>query len=141
MSLSICLLIVDDHDMVREGLKHVFADTEIEVVESADGETALRLVTDQDIDIVLLDVNMPNLNGFEVLNQIKQQRPDLPVLMHSCHDRIAYVERSFKLGAAGYLVKSPNATKVIEAIHVALAGGNLWTPDRLQHATDRGAAP
>ena len=134
--MSIRLLIVDDHETIREGLRYALGGSEIEPVEAANGETALAMVFDERFDIVLLDVDMPGLNGLDVLNQIKQQRPDLPVLMHSCHDRIAYVERSFKLGAAGYLVKSPNATKVIEAIHVALAGGNLWTPDQLQHATD-----
>ncbi len=123
--MSIYLLIVDDHDMVREGLKYAFADTEIEIVEAADGETALRLVADREIDIVLLDVEMPVLDGLQVLTRIKQQHPNLPVVMHSCHDRLAFVKRSMELGAAGYLLKSPDKNRVIEAMRVALAGGNV----------------
>jgi len=134
--MSIRLLIVDDHGMVREGLKYAFADTEIEVVEAADGETALQMVGDQEIDIVLLDIEMPVLDGLQVLSRIKQQRPNLPVVMHSCHGGLAYVERSIKLGAAGYIQKSPDKNRVIEAVRVALAGGNTWTPEQLQHATN-----
>lgn len=139
--MSIRMLIVDDHDMVREGLKYAFADTEIEVVEATDGETALRLAADQEIDIVLLDVEMPVLNGLQVLSRIKQQRPNLPVVMHSCHGGLAFVKRSMELGAAGYILKSPDKNRVIEAMRVALAGGNVSTPDQLQHATGCGAAP
>lgn len=139
--MSIYLLIVDDHDTVREGLRYAFADTEIEVVEAADGETALQLVADREIDIVLLDVEMPVLDGLRVLGRIKQQRPNLPVVMHTCHDRFSFVKRSMELGAAGYILKSPDKNRVIETMRVALAGGNVWTPDQLQHSTDCGAAP
>jgi DNA-binding NarL/FixJ family response regulator len=58
--------------------------------------------------------------------------------MHSCHDRFAYIERSFQLGAAGYLIKSPSATPVIDVVRIALSGGNVWTPDQLRHVTDDG---
>ena len=138
--MSPTLLIVDDHDMVREGLRYAFGGTEIEVVEAANGETALRLVLDEAVDIVLLDFAMPGLDGLEVLSRIKQQEPDLPVLMHSCHDRVAYVKRSIELGAAGYIIKSPDKNKVIEAVRIALAGGNVWTPAQLRHTTNGGAA-
>ena len=134
--MSAILLIVDDHDMLREGLRYAFADTEIEVVEAADGETALQVVVDQETDIVLLDVEMPVLDGLQVLSRIKQQRPNLPVVMHSCHGGLAYVESSMKLGAAGYILKSPDKNRVIEAVRVVLAGGNAWTPDQLQQMTN-----
>lgn len=134
--LKIRLLVVDDHEMVREGLRYAFGSTEIEVVEAVDGETALQLVVDQEFDAVLLDVEMPVLTGLQVLSRIKQQRPNLPVVMHSCHDGRAYVEQSMKLGAAGYILKSPDKNRVIEAVRVALAGGNAWISDQLQHATN-----
>lgn len=137
--MDIRLLIVDDHEMLREGLRYAFGSTGVQIVEAADGKSALHILFNQRVDIVLLDVDLPELNGFEVLSRIKQQSPDLPVLMHSCHDRRAYMQRSFQLGAAGYLVKSPNATPVIEAVRIALAGGNVWTAAQLRHASDRGA--
>jgi DNA-binding NarL/FixJ family response regulator len=135
--MHIRLLVVDDHDTMREGLRYAFGGTEMEIVEAANGQSALDILFDQRVDIVLLDVDLPQLNGLEVLSRIKQQLPGLPVLMHSCHDRLAYIQRSFQLGAAGYLIKSPNATQVIEAVRIALAGGNVWTAAQLRHATDR----
>jgi DNA-binding NarL/FixJ family response regulator len=138
--MTIRLLVVDDHEMVRVGLRYALGDTEMEIVEAADGLRALEVLFDQRVDIVLLDIDLPELDGLEVLSQIKQQRPELPVLMHSCHDRLAYVERSFQRGAAGYLIKSPNATRVVEAVRIALAGGNVWTAAQLRHGTNGGAA-
>jgi len=123
--MSITLLIVDDHEMVREGLRYAFSGTGIEVIEASDGGTGLTLVFDEEVDIVLLDVDMPGLDALEVLDRIKQQEPDLPVLMHSCHDRFTYVERSIELGAAGYIIKGPNKTKVIDAVRIASAGGSV----------------
>ena len=132
------LLIVDDHEMLREGLRYALANADLEIVEAVDGYSALDILFNQRIDIVLLDVDLPNCNGLEVLRQIKQQRPNLPVLMHSCHDRLIYVERSLKMGAAGYLIKSPNANHVIEAVRIALAGGSVWTSDQLSHSAGNG---
>lgn len=131
--MNIRLLVVDDHEMVRLGLRYALGEMEIEIVEAADGLRALEILFNQRMDIVLLDIDLPELNGMEVLTRIKQQRPEMPVLMHSCHNRLAYVERSFQLGAAGYLIKSPNATQVIEAIRIALAVGNVWTKSQGRH--------
>jgi DNA-binding NarL/FixJ family response regulator len=138
--MTIRLLVVDDHEMVRVGLRYALGDAETEIVEATDGLRALEILFDQLVDIVLLDVDLPELDGLEVLSRIKQHWPELPVLMHSCHDRLAYVKRSFQLGAAGYLIKSPNATQVVEAVRIALAGGNVWTAAQLRHGTNGGAA-
>ncbi len=138
--MNIRLLVVDDHEMMRIGLTYALGDTKMEIVEAPDGLRALEILFDQRVDIVLLDVDLPELDGLEVLSRIKQQWPELPVLMHSIHDRLAYVARSFQLGAAGYLVKSPNATHIAEAVRIALAGGNVWTAAQLRHATHGGAA-
>ena len=138
--MNMRLLVVDDHEMIRVGLRYALGDAEMEIIEATDGLRALEILFDQHVDLVLIDVDLPELSGLEVLIRIKQQRPDLPVLMHSCHDRRAYVARSFQLGAAGYLIKSPNATQVVEAVRIALAGGNVWTAAQLRHATNGGAA-
>ena len=124
--------------MMREGLRYAFADTEIELLEASNGATALTAVSDQQVDVVLLDVDMPGIDGLEVLSRIKQQEPELPVLMHSCHDSLAFVGRSMELGAAGYIVKGPNKATVIDAVRIALNGGNVWTRDQLRHARTTG---
>ena len=138
--MNIRLLVVDDHEMVRMGLRYALGDVAMEIVEAADGRRALEILFGQRVDIVLLDIDLPELSGLDVLSQIKQQRPGLPVLMHSCHDRLAYVEQSYQLGAAGYLIKSPDVTQVVEAVRIALAGGNVWTAAQLRHGTNGGAA-
>ena len=89
--MNIRLLVVDDHETMRVGLRYALGDAEMEIVEAADGLRALEILFDQRVDIVLLDVDLPELSGLEVLRRIKQQRAELPVLMHSCHDRIDYV--------------------------------------------------
>lgn len=138
--MNIRLLVVDDHEMVRVGLRYAFDETEMEIVEATDGVKALEILLVQPVDIVLLDVDLPELDGLEVLSRLKEQRPELPVLMHSCHEWLAYVEQSYQLGAAGYLIKSPNAIKVVEAVRITLAGGNVWTAAQLRHGPNGGAA-
>lgn len=138
--MTIRLLVVDDHERIREGLRSVFGNQKMEIIEAVDGPAALGIVSDQRVDMVLLDVEMPHLDGLEVLSRIKLQRPDLPVVMYSCHDHRGYIERSIKLGAAGYLIKSPDSTQVVEAVRIALAGGNVWTKAQLRRAANGGTA-
>lgn len=128
------LLIVDDHEMVREGLRYALGSTDFDVIEAANGEAALKLLLEEEVDIVLLDLEMPGLGGLEVLSRIKQQNPEMPVLIHSCHDSVTYVARSFELGAAAFLTKSPDLTRLLDAIRIALAGGTVWTPTQLRQA-------
>ena len=132
---------IHDRLRIREGLRYAFADTEVELVEASDGETALAVVTAQQVDTVLLDIDMPMLDGLELLRRIKQKSPELPVLMHSCHHRLACVGRCIDFGAAGFIVKGPNKTVVIDAVRIAFAGGTIWTPDQLRYATNGGVAP
>ena len=129
------ILIVDDHEIVREGLRYAFGNMDLDIIEASDGETALKLLLEEEVDIVLLDLEMPGLSGLEVLSRIKQQDPEMPVLMHSCHESVNYVARIIELGAAGFLTKSPDTTKLRDAIRIALAGGTVWTPTQVQQAT------
>ena len=133
--MSKLVLIVDDHEMIREGLKYAFDHTDLDVLEAENGETALRLLREFTVDIVLLDIDLPGLDGLEVLRRIKQEAPQLPVLMHSSHESVVNVARSIALGASGYIIKTPDATSVIDAIGIGLAGGTIWTPAQLRLAT------
>ena len=147
--MSIKLLIVDDHEVVRSGLKSMLADTDIKVAaEAATGEAGVRLATRQKFDVVLLDVRMPEGDGLSVLGRIKAERPDQPVLMFSNYDNPTYVARSVALGANGYLLKDLSyllkdlsREKIIEAIRLVAAGESAWTRDELRRVTGALATP
>ena len=103
---KIRLLIADDHEVVRSGLKSLLADTEIKIVaEVATGQAAVKYALEHDVDVVLLDVRMPDGDGLTALGRIKLDKPDLPILMFSAFDNPTYVARAVALGAAGYLLK------------------------------------
>jgi DNA-binding NarL/FixJ family response regulator len=121
------VLLCDDHRVVREGLKQILADAgDIEVAaECADGPEALRQAGIQAIDMVLLDIALPLLDGLEVLTELKRRAPRLPVLMLSTYPEKQYAQRCYKLGAAGYLNKSADADELLAAIRLVASGGSL----------------
>ena len=126
------VLICDDHRIVRQGIKQVLADApEIRVIaEASDGQEALGLVLARraELDVVLLDIALPGLDGLEVLQQIKKTEPGLPVLMLSTYPERQYAVRCIKLGAAGYLNKSADPDDMLAAVRKVAAGGVYVTP-------------
>ncbi len=122
-------LIVDDHEIVRRGLKEVFDDEfpELETGEAENSRVALELITTQEWDIVLLDINIPGRNGLEVLSEIKRLRPRTPVLVVSAYPEEEFAIRSLKLGASGYLNKTSASDEVAAAARKAMAGGKYVT--------------
>jgi two-component system invasion response regulator UvrY len=123
------VLIIDDHEMVRRGLKNIFQDefTGLEIGEAGNSRAALELITKQDWDIVLLDINIPGRNGLDVLGEIKRLNPRTPVLVVSAYPEEEFAVRALKLGASGYLNKSSAADEVVTAVKKALAGGKYVT--------------
>lgn len=123
------VLIIDDHAIVRRGLKDVFADefAGLKTGEAADSRTAMELITTQEWDLVLLDINIPGRNGLEVLSEIKRLCPRLPVLVVSAYPEEEFAIRSLKLGASGYLNKRSAAEEVVVAARKAMAGGKYVT--------------
>jgi two-component system, NarL family, invasion response regulator UvrY len=123
------MLIVDDHEMVRRGLKQIFDDEfpELETGEAENSRVALELIAAQDWDIVLLDINIPGRNGLEMLGEIKRLRPGIPVLVVSAYPEEEFAIRSLKLGASGYLSKSSASDEVVTAARKAMAGGKYVT--------------
>ena len=121
------VLICDDHRIVRQGIKQVLADApEICVIaEASDGQEALTWVAAKrdELHVVLLDIALPGLDGLEVLQQIKQTEPGLPVLMLSTYPERQYAVRCIKLGAAGYLNKSADPDDMLAAVRKVAAGG------------------
>jgi DNA-binding NarL/FixJ family response regulator len=123
------VLIVDDHEIVRRGLKEVFADefSALETAEAESSRAALELITTQNWDIVLLDINIPGRNGLDVLGEIKRLRPRTPVLVVSAYPEEEFAIRALKLGASGYLNKSSASDEVVAAARKAMAGGKYVT--------------
>jgi DNA-binding NarL/FixJ family response regulator len=119
------IVIADDHRVVREGITYMLSEEpDIEIAgDAASGEELLALLDDQPVDVVLLDVRMPGMSGFDVLERIGNDMPQVRVLMLSMHDQPGYVRRAVELGAAGYLLKSSGRDELLRAIRTVADGG------------------
>jgi two-component system, NarL family, invasion response regulator UvrY len=124
------VLIADDHAVVRRGLKQILLDEfgALEVGEAADAHETLRLAHAGDWDLVVLDISMPGRSGLEVLKELKQTRPRLPVLILTTHPEEQYAVRVLKAGAAGYMTKESAPEHLVEAVRRVTAGGRYITP-------------
>lgn len=135
MNAAIRVLIGDDHRIVREGLKQVLGDPanglpEITVAAEATqgGEVLAQVAALQGgLDLVLLDIAMPGMDGLEVLQTLRRDWPALPVLMLSTYPERQYAVRCIQLGAAGYLHKSADPDDMVAAVRKAAAGGRYLT--------------
>ncbi|MBD8528848.1 MULTISPECIES: response regulator transcription factor [unclassified Massilia] len=132
---TIRVFIADDHAIVREGLKQILAEQRDIVVagEAENGLDAIKLFRKSRCHVMLLDISMPDRNGIEVLKQIKQERPDLAVLMLSMHREDQYAIRALKAGAAGYLTKQSAPRELVTAIR-QVAGGQKYVSATLAQA-------
>ena len=112
------ILIADDHAIVRAGLKQFVADqADMSVAgEAATGAETVSLVRSEAYDVVLLDISMPDRNGVDTLKQLKQIRPEMPVLMLSAHAEEQYAVNLLRAGAAGYVSKETASTQLVQAI-------------------------
>lgn len=119
------LLIVDDHELVRIGLRQILVDypTIHIAAEATDGETALKMNRKFRPDVILLDVALPGLSGFEVTNRLKQMRPKVGIIILTVHEQAPYPERLLEAGASGYLSKGCPATELVQAIQTVARGG------------------
>jgi len=118
------LLLVEDHALVREGTREILErDPRLRVVgEADDGPSALALVNDLQPDMVLVDLDLPIINGIEVIRRIRA-KPDSPLaLVLSAYDDEDYVMAALSAGATGYLLKTAHADELISAIHAAAGG-------------------
>lgn len=124
------ILIADDHPIVRQGLKQILSEElDIETFgEASDSQEVLELVQKQDWDIVVLDITMPGRGGIDVLKELKQQRPKLPILVLSMHPEDQYAKRVLKAGAAGYMTKESAQDELVKAIRKILGGGKYISP-------------
>lgn len=117
-------LLVDDHKIIREGLKQIlllhFPSASFD--DAANAEDVMVLVTTSEYDLVICDLSLPGRNGFDVVKQLKELCPHLPVLILSMHPEESYAVRALKAGAAGYLNKADGADILVAAIQKVLQG-------------------
>ena len=139
---KIRLLIADDQEVVRYGVKALVADTGIKVVaEVATGEAAAKYTLENDVDVVLMDVCMPESDGLAALGRIKLDKPDLPILMFSAFDNPVYASRAVALGASGFLLKGCTRDELVDAITKAAAGESIFDREQLRRVSGALATP
>lgn len=124
MSKKLQVMVVDDHAVVRQGLRQILSDTpDMEMVaEAGDGDEALAKTRECELDVVLLDVSMPERNGIDTLKVIRKEKPKLPVLILSMYPEEQYAIRALKAGAAGYLTKQSAPDQLVHAIRQVASG-------------------
>jgi two-component system invasion response regulator UvrY len=112
------ILLADDHSIVREGLKRIIEESgEMEIVaEAPDGKTAFKQALKKEIDVAVIDISMPGMDGLEVVTRLKDHCPDLPVLILTMHDEEQYLVRAVEAGAMGYVTKQSAPEQLVVAI-------------------------
>ena len=124
------ILIADDHALVRAGLRQVLSEIDdIEVSgEASTGTEVVAKVREQDWDVVLLDISMPDLNGIDALRQIRQIKPNLPVLILSMYPEDQYAINLLRAGASGYMTKESAPCQLVAAIRKVVQGRKYVSP-------------
>jgi len=125
------ILLVDDHEVVRAGVKRIFDKQPEGAVlfgEASTAPEAIELVREQDWDVAVLDLSLGGRDGLEVLKELKQIRPRLPVLILSMHSEELFARRAFKAGASGYITKDIPRSELVSAINKVIEGGTYVSP-------------
>lgn len=119
------IYIADDHLLIREGLKKLLQyEQDMKVVgESDDPDETISYILENDVDILILDLNLPGKSGLDILKHLKSLKPDLHVLILSMYPEDQYAERTLKAGASGYLTKESATEEMIKAIRKVAKGG------------------
>jgi DNA-binding NarL/FixJ family response regulator len=130
-------LIADDHPIMREGLKlFLICNMDIEVEEASSGQEAIEYVrTHDDLDILILDISMPGMDGLETLRIVRQLKPELPVLILSAYSEDQYALRALRGGARGYLMKTSATEELVEAVQRIVEGGTYLSPSIADRVT------
>ncbi|GED33888.1 MULTISPECIES: response regulator [Brevibacillus] len=124
------IVIVDDHQLFREGVKRILEmENDFKVVgEGADGGEAALLAEEHKPDVLLMDINMPNINGVSAAENVISVSPNTRVIMLSIHDDEGYVYRTLRSGASGYLLKEMGTSDLVDAVRVVASGGAYIHP-------------
>lgn len=143
MTGPVRLIVADDHPVVREGLRAVLdAEPGVEVVgEAADGREVLDLVASHQPDLVLMDLQMPEMDGVAATRRIRRHHDGVNVLILTTYDTDADISRAVEAGATGYLLKDASREDLVEAIRVAARGESVLSPRVASRVLGRMRAP
>lgn len=133
---EIRLLIVDDSLVIRNGLKLMLSKVGgIKIMaEASDGQEAMDLIEQNEYDVVLMDINMPNMNGIEATKKIKKLNPNIKILSHSSYVSSFYIKEMLSVGASGFIRKGDDKDSYIEAIWTVHNGG-IYLSDEINNIT------
>lgn len=136
------LLVVDDHEVIRTGIKVMLRDTNYEIVgEAANAADAIEMIHKDPPDIVLLDIRMEGGDGLNCLGRIKLDYADLPIVLYSAYDNPTYIARAVALGASGFVLKSASRERLVEALDISVTGESAWRKEELRRVTGALATP
>jgi two-component system nitrate/nitrite response regulator NarL len=133
------ILLVDDHTLVRKGLAQLLAACmdDVEITEAGDAEEATSLLERSTFDVALVDIRMPGRGGLELLHDIRERWPAVPVIIVTNYDNAEYVKAAMAEGAAGYLLKDSTPADLSQAITVAMSGaGNVMSARAVRNLFD-----
>ncbi len=132
-------MLADDHVLVREGIKHLLEyDGSVEVIQEANnGIECIEKLADVSPDILLLDINMPDMNGIEVLEELKRREHPVKILILTVHNEIEYLIRAVDIGADGYILKDSGTAELKQAITTIINGESYIQPSLLPALNSR----
>lgn len=137
--MSIKVMLADDHSLMREGIKHLLEfDGIVEVIaEANDGVDCLEKLKYVQPDLLLLDINMPGMNGLDVLEELKRKKNPIKILILTVHSEVEYLIHAVDIGADGYILKDSGSSELKQAIDVILNGDSYIQPSLLPTLNSR----
>jgi DNA-binding NarL/FixJ family response regulator len=138
---AIKVLIVDDHPVVLSGCKALFAsDHSVKIDEAVDAKSGHRAFASKKPDVTVIDINLPDVSGFELMRRIRKDDPEARIIMFSMNDDPAFVVRAVEMGAQGYVSKTDDPRLLVKAVRKVAAGDNFISPQLAEAVTFSGAA-
>jgi DNA-binding NarL/FixJ family response regulator len=135
------ILIVDDHPVVLSGCRALFAgDSSIRIDEANDAKSGHRAFSQKKPDVTIIDINLPDVSGFELMRRIRKDNPEAKIIMFSMNDDPAFVVRAVEMGAQGYVSKGDDPRLFVKAVRKVAAGDQFITPQLAEAVTFSGAA-
>jgi DNA-binding NarL/FixJ family response regulator len=135
------ILIVDDHPVVLSGCRSLFAaDASMKIDEAGDAKSGQRAYFQRKPDVTIIDINLPDVSGFELMRRIRKDDPDAKIIMFSMNDDPAFVVRAVELGAQGYVSKGDDPRVLVKAVRKVAAGDNFISPHLAEAVTFSSAA-
>ena len=129
------ILLADDHALFRESLSLALlrlSDDEPEILQAEHGEQAINLAQDHNLDLILLDLDMPGINGLNAIQTLLSAQPDTPIVMISAHEEISVINKALAKGVKGFIPKTTPAEVTLSALRLVLSGGVYLPPQLMQ---------